>query len=244
MAIGLHAGQPIFGHRREPMSEANPFVFCTERRLIRLTGRRARTLQELLTHLREVGGASIFYHTHHQYLTHHFQRPIFYNDFALWAASSLLEGPLAERLAAIDMLELNTVRDLREATISVIESHIAGSRRRGRSSPRDRAFHFCQSQSFVMPTGRVAGDIREFAENLPCLTTTSIFYHFFEAHLRLGKRSNDFSEWLATAGHAALARKIGALNPYVLTLEQLKLRIMRMTNIHLGEAHGRRTVRV
>lgn len=226
------------------MSDARPFIFFTERRLIRLTGRNACNLPDLLTHLREVGGASIFFHTHHQYLTHHFQRPVFFNDFALWAATSLLESSLAERLAAIDMLELATIRDLRETTIRVIESHVAASRGRQRTAPHDQAFHFCQSQSFVMPTGQVATNVLEFAEILPGLTTTSIFYHFFEAHLRLRKRSNDFSEWLSLEGHTALAHKIGALNPYLLTLEQLKQRIVRITNIHLGEAHGRRAIRV
>lgn len=217
--------------------EASPFVFCTERRLVRLTGRKARTLPELLAHIREVGGASIFYHTHHQYLTHHFERPIFYNDFAMWTATALLEPSLAERLAAIDMLELKSIRDLRDATVRTIEGHIDGARGRPRSAPYDRAFHFCQSQSFVMPINRIARNIREFAEILPGLTATSIFYHFFEAHLRLGRRSNDFSEWLAGEGHHPLAEKIAALNPYLLTMEHLKRRIILLTNIHLGVGH-------
>ena len=76
----------------------------SERRLVALTGRRARNLQELLWHLRELGGASVFYHTHHLYLSHHFERPRFYNGFAQWIAEALQEKRLAEEVASIDLL--------------------------------------------------------------------------------------------------------------------------------------------
>ena len=54
------------------MTQTDPFHFYTERRLVRLTGRRARTLAELIGHVEGVSGSSIFYHTHHLYLSHHF----------------------------------------------------------------------------------------------------------------------------------------------------------------------------
>ena len=65
------------------------FEFHTGRRLIELTGRKARNLPELLAHLKEVEGSSIFYHTHERYMTHHFSRPDFYNDFAEWTLRAL-----------------------------------------------------------------------------------------------------------------------------------------------------------
>jgi hypothetical protein len=82
------------------MTCVQPFYFRTERRLVRLTGRKARTLAELSRHLREVSGSSVFYHTHHLYLSHHFRRPEFYNDFASWTREALQETSLPERLAA------------------------------------------------------------------------------------------------------------------------------------------------
>src|SRR5690242_14074964 len=94
---------------------AEPFVFYTERRLVVLTGRRASDLSELLDHLREVSGSSIFYHTHYLYLTHHFERPRFYNEFAEWVSEALQEERLAEQLAAIDLLSITSIRDLRDA---------------------------------------------------------------------------------------------------------------------------------
>jgi hypothetical protein len=84
----------------QPISEAaqsaQPFVFHTESRLVVLTGRKARTAAEMPAHLTEVSGSSIFYHTHYLYLTHHFEKPTFYNDFAKWVSEALQEERLAE----------------------------------------------------------------------------------------------------------------------------------------------------
>lgn len=216
------------------METGEPFIFHTERRLVRLTGRKARTLPELLGHLRDVSGASIFYHTHHLYLSHHFERPPFYNDFALWASRAMLERALAEKLAAVDLLEFTTIRDLREKIIQIIEDHVAISGDGNRYAPRGEEFHFCESQSFIMPTGIVAADARELFEKLPHLTTISLFYHFMEAPLRLGRRTNDFSVWLTGIGEVRLAKRIEALNPYIMTLDQLKMKI-----IHIGTSQRR-----
>ena len=68
-----------------------PFVFYTERRLVVLTGRKARNLEELLSHLYQVSGSSVFYHTHYLYLIHHFEKPRFYNEFANWVSHALQE---------------------------------------------------------------------------------------------------------------------------------------------------------
>lgn len=91
------------------MPNANPFIFYTERRLVALTGLNAKNLPELLHCLHEVSGSSIFNHTHHQYLSHHFEKPVFYNDFARWISEALQEQRLAEQLAAIDLLTLENL---------------------------------------------------------------------------------------------------------------------------------------
>ncbi len=210
------------------METCKPFIFCTERRLVRLTGRKARSLAELVRHMREVSGASIFFHTHHHYLSHHFERPVVFNDFAIWVSRALLQRALAERLAAVDLLEFTTIRQLRERFIALIEEHLASSEDVDLRAPKGEEFHFCESQSFIMPTGIVAADAREFFERLPHLTTISLFYHFFGARLRLGRATNDFSAWLAEIGEGGLARKIDALNPYVMTLDQMKMKLIRM----------------
>jgi hypothetical protein len=210
------------------MPGTDPFYFVTERRLVRLTGRKARTLGELLRHLREVSGASVFYHTHHLYLSHHFQRPEFYNDFASWTKEALQETALPEQLAAVDLLSFTGIRPLREALIGVIERRQANGGPADRTCPPGDEFHFCESQSFVLPTGLVATTPGDFFETMPRVSTTSIFYHFFEARLRLGRTTNDFSAWLAACGDTGRAQAIDRLDPYLVSLEELRQQIIEI----------------
>ena len=60
------------------------------------------------------------------------------------------------------------------------------------------------------------------------LSHASLYFHFFEARLRLGRRTNDFSRWLADQGRPDLAAAIDALNPYVRTLDELRQDIVQL----------------
>jgi hypothetical protein len=210
------------------MSKSPSFIFYTERRLVALTGRRAKNLPELAAILREISGSSIFYHTHHQYLSHHFEKPVFYNEFALWASQALQEERLAEKLAAIDLLAFTTIRQLREAIIAVIENYLDENGGKSRECPPGNEFHFCKSKSFIMPTGIVAHDVPDFFAKLPQVTTVSLYFHFFESRLRLERPTNDFSPWLADGGENELAQAIDKLDPYVITLDELKNEIVKL----------------
>jgi hypothetical protein len=214
-------------------SHTEPFQFYTERRLVQLTGQTARTLPDLLSVLRVISGACIFYHTHHLFLSHHFEKPIVYNDFANWAAEALREDALAERLAAIDLLAFTAVRQLRDAIVSMIEAHLKSTGGRARECPPGDEFHFCKSKSFIMPTGIVAGDVRDFFQKVRGITNVSLYFHFLEARLRLERRTNDFSEWLRGCGEMELADAVDRLDPYVVTLDELKDQI-----VELGRKHG------
>ena len=77
-----------------------------------------------------------------------------------------------------------------------------------------------------MPTGLIANDPADFFMKLPHVTITSLYYHFFEARLRLGVQSNDFSQWLEWCGETEVARRIERLDPYLYTLDELKERII------------------
>jgi Family of unknown function (DUF5752) len=209
-------------------NSVDPFAFYTERRLVVLTGRRASNLDQLLTHLVAVNGSCIFYHTHYLYLTHHFEKPRFYNEFALWVSQALQEERLAERLAAIDLLSITSIREMREALIETIRKHLDGHPRNLRECPPGDEFHFCEAKSFIMPTGLVANTVPEFFDRLPEVTNSCLHFHFFEARLRLGRPTNDFSEWLRMKGETRLARSIDGMNPYSVTLDELKQEIVKL----------------
>jgi hypothetical protein len=215
------------------MNHTDPFRFCTERRLVQLTGQTARTLSELLSVLREISGSCVFYHTHHQFLSHHFEKPVVYNDFANWVSEALQEDVLAEKLSAIDLLDFTSIRQLREAIITVIEAHLEKVDGDHRECPPGDEFHFCKSMSFIMPTGIVASDVPDFFAKLRGITNVSLYFHFLEARLRLERRTNDFSQWLRWRGEGELADSVDRLDPYVVTLDELKDQI-----VELGHSHG------
>lgn len=210
------------------MNNTNPFSFCTERRLVTLTGLRAVNLDQLLSHLRDVPGSSIFYHTHHLYLAHHFETPLFSNDFALWVSEALREQALGEKLAAIDLLSFTSIRQLREEIIAVIEGHLRTDGHQRRDCAAGDEFHFCRSKSFIMPTGLVASNPTEFFDLMPQVSNLSIFFHFFEARLRLGRPANDFSQWLADCGEAGIAAALDKIDPYSMTLDEFRDRIVAL----------------
>lgn len=205
-----------------------PFIFDTELRLIMLTGLKVRTVADLRRTLALVPGSSVFFHTHHEYLAHNFQKPLYYNDFAVWVSQTLREEALAEKLAAIDLLAYTTIRGLREAILKTLDDYTSTVGDVTQESRPDEAFHFCRSKSFILPTGIVANDVPEFFAKLPLITNASLYFHFFEARLRLGRRTSDFSRWLKERDRGDLADAINGLNPYIRTLDELKQDIIRI----------------
>jgi hypothetical protein len=212
---------------------AEPFVFYTQQQLVALTGQRARNLSELREHLQESTGSSIFYHTHYLYLTQHFVEPRFYNEFAGWISTALQERRLAERIGAIDMLSVPSLREIREQILAEIDRHFAENSGPVRNCPAGDEFQFCEAKTFIVPNGVVANDVSEFFEKLPLISNASLHFHFFEARLRLERPTNDFSVWLNAHGEKRLARAIDTLNPYVVSLDELKTQIRRIGRRHI-----------
>ena len=210
------------------MRDQKSFIFDTELRLVVLTGTKVHSLKELRAELPRVPGSSIFFHTHQEYLAHDFQRSAHYNDFARWVSQALREEALAEKLAAIDLLAFTTIRELRNAVIGTVDEYLGDLDRPDYECRAEEAFHFCRSRSFVLPTGIVADDVDDFFRKVASISHASLYFHFFEARLRLGRRTSDFSRWLTDRGRADLGAAIDALNPYVRTLDELRQDIVRL----------------
>jgi hypothetical protein len=214
------------------LNHDEPFLFHTERRLVELTGLRAANLRELRRLLDVVPGSSIFYHTHHRFLSQHWRKPVIYNEFATWTSEALQEEQLGEKLAAIDLLQFTSIRELRLAIMAAVDAHLDAARST-RECPPGAEFHFCQSKSFIMPTGHVAVDVPGFFTEVAKVTNISLFFHLVEARLRLERPTNDFSAWLEWRGETAIARAIDSLDPYACTLDELRQQI-----IDVGQANG------
>ena len=210
------------------MANQTSFIFDTELHLVVLTSINVRSLVGLRAELHNVPSSSIFLHTHRNYLAHDFQRTNHANDFARWVSTALREEALAEKLAAIDLLAFTSVEGLREALINTVDDYLRELDRPSAECRSEEAFHFCQSRSFVLPTGLVADSVSDFFEKMRSLSNASLYFHFFEARLRLERRTNDFSLWLTDQGRSDLADAIDRLNPYARTLDELRDEIVQI----------------
>jgi hypothetical protein len=195
-----------------------------------LTGLKASTLRELLELIRTVSGSCIYQHTHRFLQQHQYLSPEPPNDFAYWVTNVLGEVELGEKLASIDIIQYSSVRSLREKIILTIEQHLREHPTSERRFVNPGAeFHFIKSVSFVFPTNHVADNLKELADILKQITIDSIYFHVFEARLRLEKGKNDLSLWIEKAiGDKELAEKIAQLDPYTFTLEDLRKKIINL----------------
>ncbi|MBN1385043.1 MAG: hypothetical protein JW983_09210 [Elusimicrobia bacterium] len=211
----------------------NPFQFYTRLNSTELLGVTASNLTELLEGIKNVSGSSIYHHTHRFLQQHHFLSPEPPNDFAYWIGSVLQEDKLGEQLAAVDIVQFKKIADLRREVISIIETHLKKAKS-VRVAPEGEEFHFMKSITFIMPTPYVAHSLEEFYTILEKVSVHSIYFHIFEARLRLEKGDNDFSEWLGQhLDEHGLAAQIAKLDPYTQTLEDLRKTLCRIVKARI-----------
>ena len=203
----------------------HPFHFHTRLILLELTGRRAKNLKELLEGIRKVPGSVIYHHTHHFLQQHLYLSPEPPNDFSYWVREALDEDVLAERLSSIDTCEFTDIESLQAAIVTVIDQHMRDGGEL-RQSPPGEEFNFMKAVTFILPTRYRATNLQEFLDAMQKVTVNSLYFHIFEARLRLGRKGNDFSLWLEDSlGEMDIAKKIARLDPYTHTLEGLRVKI-------------------
>ncbi len=212
-----------------PLKKATePFRFYSRLHLKELTGLKARDLRELVDTLKQIPDSVVFYHTHRFLEEHHYLVPEPASDFAVWVRDVLGEEALGEMLASTDTLDFASLGALRARLVAILEEHLA-SGRDSRTAPEGLEFQFVRSVGVVVPTPYVAHDLREFIEVLRKVSTGSLYFHIFEARLRLQKGMNDFSTWMRDhLGEEDLADEIARLNPYTQTLEGLRSGIVQL----------------
>ena len=222
----------------EQIKAKEPFKFYTRLHLSELTGLRATTLGQFLGLIKTVSGSCIYHHTHRFLQQHQYLSPEPPNDFAYWVADVLGEDELGERLASIDTMQYSTIRALREKIVVTIEDYLKNNPLAKLKFARaGEEFHFIKSVSFVIPTNYVVYDLEGFIEVLKKITIDSIYFHIFEARLRLERQTNDFSNWIETSiGNRELADQISRLDPYTRTLEDLRRTIIRILE---GRIYGK-----
>lgn len=203
----------------------NEFTFYTKLDQTLLLGIKARNIQGMLEGIRRVPDASIYFHTHHFLQQHHYLSPEPPNDFAYWVSDVIGDDVLGEQLSSVDIVQFSSIAEVRAAFVRILEDYLESLERVTVSAPGEE-FRFMASRLFVMSTGMSANSLKEFLEILGRVSVNSLYYHIFDAKLRLERGENDFSTWFRGLGLEALAREMQLLDPYTYTLEGLRRRIM------------------
>lgn len=210
------------------MKGKEPFRFYTRLNLSESTGLRASTLQQLAKITKDMPDSCIYNHTHRFLKQHQHLSPKSPNDFSYWTGSVLGEKELGERLANIKIMEFGSVDSLRRKIAAIIIQYLRERPlSRLRYSGDSEAFYFVKSISFVFPTNYIVHDLKEFALALKSVAIDSVYFHIFDARLRLGHNANDFSNWIGNSvADEKLASEISRLDPYAYTLEELRAAII------------------
>ncbi|HLB52600.1 MAG TPA: DUF5752 family protein [Chlamydiales bacterium] len=198
------------------------------------TGISAESLQELRDRLYEVPIGSLYYHFWGGRLRVSFVHPEYHNDFAFWAHTALHDEILTERFSIIDPTEYGDLEDLRRRVIDVIEERLDESEFVAWSR-KEQKFHFLRSITIVYDLELKTTtpiDLKQWVEKM---TPTTIFYHFIDARRRTKEHFDDFSLWLSEFGdqYKELIGKIRKIDPYFLTLSEIRSKLNKLFEEHL-----------
>lgn len=207
------------------MSE--PFHFYTQSHLVKLLGVKARNPVELLDGIKKVPLSSIYYHTHRFLQQHHYLSPEPPNDFAYWLKNILNLNELGEEFASVDTVSFKNMEDLRKEYIETLEEYISKTKKIV-DCTEGYDFHFMSCIAFTFSTKYFAHNLKEFIEITEKISINSLYFHIFEAKMRLERDENDFSLWLKGLGKNKLAEEISKLDPYTITLEGLREKIIKL----------------
>ena len=190
----------------------------------KLTSQRAINLAGLKELLTSASKESIAHHTYQYFLSGHALE--YTNDFAHWVAESLGEKALSERLSNIDPYGFADIDELRQGLLRPIEERLKET-----PAPRDAmsgdGFQLGEAVILVFPASIRVQNLAEFLSGIKYVDRSSIYYHFYEARMRLGSSVDDFAKWfLNSLGNQGLAEQMKMLDPFMHTLEGVRAHII------------------
>ncbi len=210
-------------------SEGAPFSIKDCALIAIATGKKAQNLRELRECLREIDGGSIYYHFWGGLLRPRFDDPEYHNDFAIWVAHSLHNKVLAERMAVIDPVAYDSMEDLRNELVEMIEENLDETEY-PTWAKRDDQFEFIRHQIVVFDTNLSVEAPEGFSDIIPGLSVGSIFYHLIDARRRNENSLDDFQNWLCTLGdeYRGLCEMINGICTYFTALVKLREELGRV----------------
>ena len=206
------------GRRLEDKITSFEFKQCVS--IVKSTGKKASHLRELRELISQSGDETIFHHTYQYFLKGHILE--YTNDFAQWAGESLEERALAERLSNIDPYTFKAITDVKRELLRVIDDYLKNF-----PEPRDvlagNEFYFNETITLIFPVGVKVKSLAEFLVALTHIDIASVYYHFYEARIRLGEGVDDFSRWIEVSlGRKRLAESIRMIDPFMHSIEKIR----------------------
>jgi len=197
-----------------------PFEFKQCISILKSTGKKAKNLRELSDVIAVISDECIFHHTYQYFLKGHILE--YTNDFAHWAGESLEERALSEHLSNIDPYDFKEMNDLRNKLLNVVDDYLRKFPEPRDAMPGDE-FHFNETVTLIFPVGIRAKNLAEFLTAIKYVEAGSLYYHFYEARIRLGGGTDDFSRWIEDAfGKKELAEKIRKIDPFMHNMEGIR----------------------
>jgi len=202
-----------------------PFEFKQCISILKSTGRKAKNLRELRDVITVISEECIFHHTYQYFLKGHILE--YTNDFAHWAGESLEERSLAEHLSNIDPYDFKNIQDMRGRLLNVIDEYLKNFPEPRQATPGDE-FYFNETVTFIFPVGIRIKNLAEFLTAIKYVDPGSIYYHFYEARIRLGSGVDDFSQWIEDYfGKKELAANIRNIDPFMHSIEEIRIHIAK-----------------
>jgi Family of unknown function (DUF5752) len=206
------------------MEDIMPFEFRQCVSVLKSTGKKAANVRELRELIRTVSDDCIFHHTYQYFLKGHILE--YTNDFAHWAGKNLEESALSELLSNIDPYDFLEIHDLRNELVKVIDGYLTAFPE-PREAMTGEEFYFNETVTLIFPVGIKARNLAEFLTAMKYVNTASIYYHFYEARMRLGGGIDDFSRWVEDVfGKKELAGRIRAIDPFMHRMEDIKKHVI------------------
>ena len=200
------------------------------------TGVHASTLIEFREKLAEADTACLFYHFWSGRLRPQFTHPEYPNDFAAWAHRQLHDLPLAEKLGVIDPIIYRDWEDVRKDILDIIDESL-DEKDVILSLKKENQFHFIKSKILIFDTEQRIAKPEDLPAALPSFTLSSIFYHFIDAKRRAKDHIDDFSYWLKSfENHERLTKEIQQIDPYFISLSELRDKLTKITASFLTKA--------
>lgn len=211
-----------------------PFYFYTQCHLVKLLGIKAGTALELLEGMKKVPLSSIYYHTHRFLQQHYYLSPEPPNDFAYWLSNILNLDELGEMVASVNIISFRNMEELRNEFVKNLTEYVS-QMKSAAYAPEGQEFHFMSCVTFILPTNYVAYNLKEFLEILSKISINSLYFHIFEAKMRLEKEENDFTAWFKGIEEEKLAQELSKLDPYTMTLEGLRQKIIKIVKKYVRD---------